>query len=194
MPEDARGAVATAEIRTEVAGEIPVTVAPTPELDALFDPRLHAEPGPPFVRTDHRGRQGRLRAKLHAARRPRDSRPNPTIVRPRMRRYRQHPSGVNTPDHTPSGQHRERALRAPDSENRPLIATGNQCAISLPRARSQISARRFRRARHTVSAIGLGLWKPPEVSTGHVKTLVSLVRGRDAPVLVLRAVTRFREV
>ena len=111
-----------------------------------------------------------------------------------MRRYRQHPSGVNTPDHTPSGQHRERALRAPDSENRPLIATGNQCAISLPRARSQISSRRFRRARHTVSAIGLGLWKPPEVSTGHVKTLVSLVRGRDAPVLVLRAVTRFREV
>ena len=111
MPEDARGAVASAlrsaltqpevglprqphsmrvpdaataaEVRTEVAGEIPVTVAPTPELDALFDPRLHAEPGPPFVRTDHRGRQGRLRAKLHAARRPRDSRPNPTIVRPR---------------------------------------------------------------------------------------------------------------
>ena len=65
MPEDARGAVASAlrsaltqpevglprqphsirvpdaataaEVRTEVAGEIPVTVAPTPELDALFD-------------------------------------------------------------------------------------------------------------------------------------------------------------
>ncbi len=65
MPEDARGAVASAlrsaltqpevglprqphsirvpdaataaQVRAEVAGEIPVTVAPTPELDALFD-------------------------------------------------------------------------------------------------------------------------------------------------------------
>ena len=30
-------AATAAQVRTEVAGEIPVTVAPTPELDALFD-------------------------------------------------------------------------------------------------------------------------------------------------------------
>ena len=35
------------------------------------DPRLHDEPGPPFVRAHHRWRQGGLGTKLHAARRPR---------------------------------------------------------------------------------------------------------------------------